>query len=49
MTMRIIATACAAAMTIAGAQPASAQAYPSKPIRIITGGVGGSNDLISRE
>src|SRR5689334_1101819 len=25
-----------------------AQAYPSKPIRIITAGIGGGNDLVSR-
>jgi tripartite-type tricarboxylate transporter receptor subunit TctC len=28
---------------------ASGQAYPSKPIRIVTGGAGGGNDFTSRQ
>src|SRR5258705_3605900 len=31
-----------------GADVVSAQDYPNKPVRIITGGVGGSNDFAAR-
>lgn len=31
-----------------GAEMASAQQYPGKPIRIVTGGVGGVNDVVAR-
>ena len=33
---------------IAAALPAAAQDFPSKPIRILTSGAGGSSDFISR-
>ena len=37
-----------AGLMIAGCLSACAQSYPSKPIRIVTSGIGGSADLISR-
>ncbi len=38
----------AVGMLVLGAGGASGQDYPSKPIRIVTGGAGGGNDIIAR-
>src|SRR6267154_370958 len=35
--------------TVLGANVASTQEYPNKPIRIVTGSVGGGNDFVSRQ
>lgn len=45
---RFVASIAALAAIVAGAGGAYGQDYPSKPIRILTAGVGGSNDVISR-
>ncbi len=37
------------AVTVLSAAVATAQTYPVKPIRILTSGVGGSNDFLSRQ
>ncbi len=41
--LAVLITAC-----IFHAPPALAQAYPAKPVRIVTSGVGGSNDVVAR-
>ena len=38
----------AVGMMVMGAGPAFAQNYPDKPVRIVTGGTGGGNDLVAR-
>src|SRR4051794_29853252 len=44
-----LGTMCAlAALSAGSAYPAFAQNYPAKPVRIMTAGVGGGNDAISR-
>ena len=35
-------------MLAAAASPVFAQSYPSKPMRIVTGGAGGGNDIAAR-
>ena len=35
-------------LTVLGIEAVSGQTYPSKPVRIVTAGVGGGNDVISR-
>ena len=42
----VVGTCCAIAMSFAA--PVFGQDYPSRPIRIVTGGVGGGNDVVSR-
>jgi tripartite-type tricarboxylate transporter receptor subunit TctC len=41
------ACACTAALMMIGT-PATPQTYPSKPVRIVTAGIGGGNDWLSR-
>src|SRR5687768_16173041 len=37
-----------AGLMVLGVSAASGQDYPNKPIRIVTAGVGGNNDFVSR-
>lgn len=43
----LAASLCALSCALSGAQQANAQAYPAKPVRVITGFAGGS-DLMAR-
>src|SRR5689334_6757503 len=43
------ATALCAAVALAGAATVSAQDYPAKPVRIITGASGGGSDFTARQ
>lgn len=43
-----IARLCAALALAALAVSAAAQEYPSRPVRIVTGGAGGGNDIVAR-
>jgi tripartite-type tricarboxylate transporter receptor subunit TctC len=45
---RVGASLLAAGVLFSGANPAFAQTYPSKPIRVITAGIGGGNDVSAR-
>ena len=47
-TTRLLTLACAAALAASGTGAACAQTFPSKPIRIVTGGAGGGNDIAAR-
>ena len=46
--VRFLASMAALAPLVAGTTTVHGQDYPSKPVRILTAGVGGSNDVISR-
>ena len=48
MLTRSLVSICAIAMTVLGANIASAQNFPNKPIRIVTGSAGGANDFALR-
>ena len=46
--LRFVARMLSVGIMVGGAGAVFAQNYPSKPIRIITGGVGGGNDFVAR-
>ena len=46
--LRSFARMLAVGILVVGAGTVSGQNYPNKPIRIITGGVGGGNDFVAR-
>lgn len=48
LTIRFLLSVFTMAMMVLGADVVSAQNYPSKPIRIVTAGVGGTSDFMSR-
>jgi tripartite-type tricarboxylate transporter receptor subunit TctC len=48
MRARVAAAVIATGMMVLGAGPATGQAYPTRPIRIITAPPGGGNDFVAR-
>jgi tripartite-type tricarboxylate transporter receptor subunit TctC len=48
MLLRLIASTFLVSAMVCGADLSLGQNYPNKPIRIVTGGIGGSADLVAR-
>src|SRR6476620_248811 len=48
MRTRVVAAIFSVGVNTVAAGPACAQDYPSRPVRIVTSGVGGGNDYVSR-
>src|SRR3990172_1706840 len=48
-TTRLVAGVFSISLAVPGAGAVSAQDYPSKPIRIVTSGVGGGRDFVARQ
>ena len=47
-SIRLTALACAACLPSLGCDDAAAQNFPTRPIRLVTGGAGGGNDIAAR-
>ena len=48
LTTRLAASICSISLMIWGSSGASAQSYPTKPIRLVTPNIGGSADFVAR-
>ncbi len=48
LTIRYVVSIFSIAMMVLGADVVAGQDYPTKPVRILTGGPGGSNDILAR-